>query len=84
MNTMIEALKVGDGIRVNNLMTGQTQMAKVVALWPNDKAISIDLKSGKRIYFRSNVMDIYYLPDIKSEAVGMVDETTRRHAARLK
>ncbi|HNR56183.1 MAG TPA: hypothetical protein PKJ19_13515 [Flavobacteriales bacterium] len=64
MNKPMEQLKVGDPIRVNNLMTGKTQTAKVAALWPSDKAISVDLKGGKRIYFRSNVMDVYYLPDL--------------------
>jgi len=66
MNAIAEALKVGDTIRVIDLNTDRAYRGTVAALWPKDKAISVDVRKGKRIYFRSPCMDHWYLPDLDS------------------
>ena len=65
MNALTETLKVGDTIRVLNLETDRMYNGKVAALWPNAKAISVDVRKGNRIYFRSACMDQWYLPDME-------------------
>ena len=63
MNTTV-ALKVGDRIKVINIIQDRVYNGTVAALWPNDNAISVDVRKGKRIYFRSNVMGEWVLRDI--------------------
>ncbi len=67
MNTIVTALKVGDRIRVIDLMTDRAHRGTVAALWPDKKAISVDVKKGTRVYFRGQCMDRWYLPDLTEQ-----------------
>lgn len=62
--TTIDVLKVGDPIRVANLDTGTMHKGKVAALFPEDKAISVDVRKGVRIYFRTPYMGAWMLYDL--------------------
>jgi hypothetical protein len=75
MNSLpVETLKVGDPIRVLNIETDRMHNGTVAALWPDAKAISVDVRKGKRIYFRSSCMDQWYLPDMEQRPEPTIGE----------
>lgn len=65
MSTLpVETLKVGDRIRVANLNNNGMYNGTVVALYEKERAISVDVRKGKRIYFRSAYMNEWMLYDL--------------------
>lgn len=71
--TMAHTLQVGDTIRVIDLSTDRAYRGTVAALWPKERAISVDVRKGKRIYFRSSYMDQWYLPDLDTNPEQTTD-----------
>jgi hypothetical protein len=67
MTSITETLKVGDTVRVLNIETNREHRGVVAALWPKERAISVDVRKGKRVYFRSACSDAWYLPDMDAK-----------------
>lgn len=70
-NTMSDTLRVGDTIRVLDLNTDRIHRAKVAALWPKDRTISVDVQRMGRHYLKAGRLGTWFLPDMVGSSVQM-------------
>lgn len=76
-----DAIQVGDTIRVLNLENDRMHRGKVVALYPEKNAISVDVTKGRRIYIKDgNVPYPFYLPDMLSNSDDNVNALNENRA----